>query len=223
MLFHASIKASKRVHRSGVHSLFLSGTIMFLPDKFSYIFSKKLFLSYWTGVKIADFYVSLSKHNKCCIMEYLSKERYDQIVEELNNLINVEYPKIKEDLSEARAQGDLSENFEYRAARRAQAKTISRIRFLQKVLEYSRVLDTAALPKDQVSLLSKVEFTNLSSNVRMTYTIVSPHEMDIEKGKISCKSPIGAALMGKKVGDVVDVLAPSGTFRIKIENLSVGQ
>ena len=60
MLFYASIKASKRVHRSGVHSLFLSGTIMFLPDKFSYISSKKLFLSYWTGVKIADFYVSLS-------------------------------------------------------------------------------------------------------------------------------------------------------------------
>ena len=157
------------------------------------------------------------------IMEYLSKERYDQIVEELNNLINVEYPRIKDDLSEARAQGDLSENFEYRAARRAQGKTISRIRFLQKVLEYSRVLDTAALPKDQVSLLSKVEFTNLSSNARMTYTIVSPHEMDLEKGKISCKSPIGAALMGKKVGDVVDVNAPSGTFQIKIESLSVGQ
>lgn len=91
-------------------------------------------------VSTGQIFVHLSKHNKCCIMEYLSKERYDQIVEELNNLINVEYPRIKEDLSEARAQGDLSENFEYRAARRAQAKTISRIRFLQKVLEYSRVM-----------------------------------------------------------------------------------
>ena len=156
-------------------------------------------------------------------MEYLSKERHNQIVAELNNLINVEYPRIKEDLSEARAQGDLSENFEYRAARRAQAKTIGRIRFLQKVLEYSRVLDTAALPKDQISLLSKVEFTNLSSNTRMTYTIVSPHEMNLEEGKISCKSPIGAALMGKKVGDVVDVKAPSGTFQVRIESLSACQ
>ncbi len=156
-------------------------------------------------------------------MEYLSKERYDQIVEELNNLINVEYPRIKDDLAEARAQGDLSENFEYRAARRAQGKAISRIKFLQKVLQYSRVIDTAALPKDKISLLSKVEFTNLATNSRMTYTIVSPHEMNFQAGKISCKSPIGLALMGRKVGDAVDVEAPSGTFKIRIENVTVGE
>lgn len=156
-------------------------------------------------------------------MEYLSKERYDQIVAELNNLVNVEYPRIKEDLSEARAQGDLSENAGYRAARRSQGKAISRIRFLQRVLQYSRVIDTNALPKDRVSLLSKVEFTNLSTNARMTYSIVSPHEMNLEEGKISIKSPIGAALMDKKVGDVVDVHAPSGIFQLRIENISVGQ
>ena len=156
-------------------------------------------------------------------MEYLSKERYDQIVEELNNLINEEYPRIKEALAEARAQGDLSENFEYRAARRAQGKAISRIRFLQRVLQFSRVIDTKALPKDQISLLSKVEFTNLSTNVKMTYTIVSPHEMNLQEGKISCKSPIGMALMGKKVGEVVDVNAPSGVFQLRIESVLVGQ
>ena len=72
-------------------------------------------------------------------MEYLSKERYDEIVAELDNLMNVEYPRIRDDLSEARAQGDLSENAEYRAARRAQGKAISRIRFLQKVLQHSRI------------------------------------------------------------------------------------
>ncbi len=155
-------------------------------------------------------------------MEYLSKERYDQIVEELNNLINVEYPRIKDDLSEARAQGDLSENFEYRAARRAQGRAISRIKFLQRVLQYSRVIDTNALPKDKISLLSKVEFTNLATNSRMTYTVVSPHEMNFQEGKISCKSPIGLALMGRKVGEEVDVEAPSGTFRIRIESVTVG-
>lgn len=155
-------------------------------------------------------------------MEYLSKERYDQIVEELNNLINVEYPRIKDDLSEARAQGDLSENFEYRAARRAQGKAISRIKFLQKVLQYSRVIDTTALPKDKISLLSRVEFTNLATNTKMTYTIVSPHEMNFQEGKISCKSPIGIALMGRKVGEEVDVEAPSGTFKIRIESVTVG-
>lgn len=156
-------------------------------------------------------------------MEYLSKERYDEIVAEVDYLINEEYPRIKEALAEARAQGDLSENFEYRAARRAQGKAISRIRFLQRVLQFSRVIDTKALPKDQISLLSKVEFTNLSTNVKMTYTIVSPHEMNLQEGKISCKSPIGMALMGKKVGEVVDVNAPSGIFQLKIESVLVGQ
>lgn len=154
-------------------------------------------------------------------MEYLSKERYDEIVAEINFLINEEYPRIKDALAEARAQGDLSENFEYRAARRAQGKTISRIRFLQRVLDYSRIIDTKALPKDQISLLSKVEFTNLATNVKMTYTIVSPHEMDLQNGKISCKSPIGMALMDKKVGDIVDVQAPSGVFQLRIESMSI--
>ncbi len=154
-------------------------------------------------------------------MEYLSKERYDEIVAEINFLINEEYPRIKDALAEARAQGDLSENFEYRAARRAQAKTISRIRFLQKVLDYSRIIDTKALPKDRISLLSKVEFTNLATNVRMTYTVVSPHEMDLQNGKISCKSPIGMALMGKKLGEIAEVNAPSGTFKVRIENITI--
>lgn len=153
-------------------------------------------------------------------MEYLSKEGHDRIVAELDNLINVEYPKIKDALSEARAQGDLSENFEYRAARRAQAKAISRIRFLQKVLDYSRVIDTASLPKDRVTLLSKVEFTNLATGARQTYTIVSPHEMDLQAGKISLKSPIGHALMDHKAGDVVEVRAPAATLKLRIENVT---
>lgn len=152
-------------------------------------------------------------------MEYLSKERYDEIAAELNNLINVVYPKIKDDLVEARAQGDLSENCGYRAARSAQAKAISRIRYLQRVLEHSRVIETKNLPKDQVTLLSKVEFTNLNTNTRMTYTIVSPHEMNLEGGKISLKSPIGQALMGKHVGEIAEVQAPAGIIKLRIESI----
>lgn len=154
-------------------------------------------------------------------MEYLSQEAHDKIVAELEELIDVTYPKIKDDLSEARAQGDLSENFGYRAARRAQAKCISRIRFLQKVLKYSRVIDTKLLPKDEVCLLSKVEFTNLDTGARMTYTIVSPHEMNLQEGKISLKSPIGSALMGKKAGDVVEVKVPAATLRLRIDSVSL--
>ena len=156
-------------------------------------------------------------------MEYLSKERYGQLSEELKWLINEEYPRIKDELSEARAQGDLSENFEYRAARRAQAKAISRIRFLQKVLQHSRVIDTKALPKDRISLLSKVEFTNLSTGVSRCFTLVGHHEMDLEQGKLSCKSPIGLALMGRKAGEIVDVQAPAGTYRIRIDKVESGE
>lgn len=153
-------------------------------------------------------------------MEYLSKERYDEIASELKNLINVEYPKIKDDLSEARAQGDLSENYGYRAARRAQAKAISRIKFLQRVLEHSRVIDTSLLPKDQVSLLSTVEFTNMDNGKKMKFMIVSPHEMNLQEGKISLKSPIGQALMGKKVGDEVIAHAPAATLRLRIDSIT---
>ena len=136
-------------------------------------------------------------------MEYLSKQKYDEIAAELKHLINEVYPKVQDELAEASAQGDRSDNAGYREARRIQGKTISRIRFLQKILEYSRVIYPDALPKDRVSLLSKVEFTNLSTGKRMRFEIVSPHEMDLEAGKISLKSPIGAALMGKKVGELL--------------------
>ena len=117
-------------------------------------------------------------------MEYLSKERYDEIAAELKHLVNEVYPQVQDDLAEASAQGDRSDNAGYREARRNQAKTISRIRFLQKVLEHSRVIDPDNLPKDGVCLLSRVEFTNLSTNTRMEFEIVSPHEMDLAAGKI---------------------------------------
>ncbi|MBP5566387.1 MAG: transcription elongation factor GreA [Bacteroidales bacterium] len=154
-------------------------------------------------------------------MEYLSKQRYDEIVAELKHLIEEVYPKIKDDLAEASAQGDRSDNAGYREARRNQAKTISRIRFLQKILEHSRVINTESLPKDRVSLLSRVEFTNLSTNTRMKFQIVSPHEMDLEAGRISLQSPIGAALMGKKVGEIAEAQVPSGTLRLKIESITL--
>ena len=156
-------------------------------------------------------------------MEYLSKQRYDEIAAELKHLINEVYPKVTDDLAEASAQGDRSDNAGYREARRIQGKTISRIRFLQKILEHSRVIDPDALPKDRVCLLSRVEFTNLATNTRMKFEIVSPHEMDLEAGKISLKSPIGAALMGKKVGDIAEAQVPSGALRLRIDSITFGQ
>ena len=152
-------------------------------------------------------------------IEYLSQERHDSIVAELENLINVEFPRIKDELSEARAQGDLSENFEYHAAKRAQGKIIRRIRFLQNILTYSRVIDSDQLPKDKVTLLSNVTFTNLGTGETMTYMIVSPHEMNLSEGKISLNSPIGKALMGRRPGDIVEVQAPAGTLKLRIDSI----
>jgi len=156
-------------------------------------------------------------------MEYLSKERYDELVAELKHLINDVYPKVSEDLAEMSAQGDRSDNAGYREAKRNQGKTISRIRFLQKILEHSRVIDPEVLPKDRVCLLTRVEFTNLANNTRMCFQIVSPHEMNLEAGKISMISPIGAALMGKKVGEIAEAQVPAGTLRLRIDSITLDQ
>ena len=154
-------------------------------------------------------------------MEYLSKERYDEIAAELKHLVNEVYPQVQDDLAEASAQGDRSDNAGYREARRNQAKTISRIRFLQKVLEHSRVIDTDNLPRDRVCLLSRVGFTNLTTGAHMEFEIVSPHEMDLAAGKISLNSPIGAALMGRKAGEIAEAQVPSGTLRLRIESITL--
>ena len=154
-------------------------------------------------------------------MEYMSQEGYDKLVAELHQLVNVDYPKVKEALVEARDKGDLSENFEYHAAKREQARLMSRIRFKQRVLEFARVIDTKRLGSDTVGLLTKVSMTNLNNNSQMTYMIVSPHEANLQEKKISVKSPIAQALMGKKVGDVVEVRVPAGIQKFRIDNIQL--
>lgn len=152
-------------------------------------------------------------------MEYMSQEGYDKIVAELKEMVNVELPRVKDAIAEARDKGDLSENFEYHAAKREQARLLGRIRFKQRILEHARVLDTKRLDSDTVGLLAKVDITNLANNRKMTYTVVSPHEANLSEGKISIKSPIAEALVGKKVGDTVEVKVPAGMLRLRIENI----
>ena len=154
-------------------------------------------------------------------MEYMSQEGYDKLVAELHHLKTVEYPKVKEALSEARDKGDLSENFEYHAAKREQARLISRIRFKQRVLNFARVLDTSRLDSGIVGLLSQVKITNMANNLQMTYTIVSPHEANLQEKKISIKSPIAQALIGKKAGDVVEVHVPAGVQKFRIDGVKL--
>ena len=154
-------------------------------------------------------------------MEYMSKEGYDKLVAELHQLETVELPRVKDAIAEARDKGDLSENFEYHAAKREQGWLLGRIRFMQRVLEFARVIDTSRLDSGAVMLLTKVELTNLNTNTRMTYTLVSPHEANLLEHKISIKSPIGRALLGKKVGDVVEVQVPAGCQKLRIESIQI--
>ena len=151
----------------------------------------------------------------------MSQEGYDKLVAELRQLENVELPRVREAIAEARDKGDLSENFEYHAAKREQARLLGRIRFKQRVLEFARVIDMSRLHGDSVSLLSRVEMTNLTNGSKMTYTIASPHEANLREGKISIKSPIAKALLGKHIGDIVEVHVPAGTQRLRIDNISL--
>lgn len=152
----------------------------------------------------------------------MSREGYEKLSSELNTLIKERLPEAIDAISEARDKGDLSENFEYRAARREQSRLLGRIRFLQRVLSHARVMPDSEQPLDRVRLLTKVALTNLSTNKKMTYTIVSPHEANAKELKISVKSPIAQALMNHKVGEVVNVSVPVGIIRLRIETIERG-
>lgn len=154
-------------------------------------------------------------------MEYMSQEGYDKLVAELHQLECVELPLVRDAIAEARDKGDLSENFEYHAAKREQGRLISSINYKRKVLEFARVIDKSKLKQDCVGLLSKVKITNLVKNMTMSYTIVSPHEANLSEGKISIKSPIAQALMNKTVGDVVEVRVPAGVLRLRIDSVEI--
>ena len=154
-------------------------------------------------------------------MEYMSQEGFDKIASELQHLERVELPRVRDAISEARDKGDLSENFEYHAAKREQGRVLGRIRFLQRVLENARVIDKALLKSDCVGLLGEVEITNLANSHTMKYTIVSPHEADMKTGKISIKSPIAQAMLNKKAGEEVEVRVPAGMIRLRIESVKL--
>lgn len=154
-------------------------------------------------------------------MSYMSQEGYEKLVAELQRLESIERPAASAAIAEARDKGDLSENFEYHAAKREQGRLLSRIRFKQRVLEFARVIDKSKLGGDGVGLLSKVELTNMGNNTKMTYTVVSPHEANLPEGKISIKSPIAQALLKKQVGDIVEVKVPVGTIKLRIDNITI--
>ena len=154
-------------------------------------------------------------------MAYMSQEGYDKMIAELHRLESVERPKASAAIAEARDKGDLSENSEYEAAKEAQAHLEDKINQMKKAISEAKVVDTSRLSTEQVQILTKVEMTNLTTNSKMTYTIVSENEADLRAGKISIKTPIAQGLLGKKVGDVAEIKIPRGTIKLRIENISL--
>lgn len=151
----------------------------------------------------------------------MSQECYDKLVAELRHMEQVELPQVRDAIAEARDKGDLSENFEYHAAKREQSRLLGRISYKQKVLENARVIDKTRLNADVVGILSKVKITNLNNNRSMSYTIVSASEANVAECKISVKSPIAQALLNKKVEDVVEVRVPAGTIKLRIDSVEL--
>lgn len=152
-------------------------------------------------------------------MEYMSEEGFGRLEAELNELIKEKLPEAIRSISEARDKGDLSENFEYHAAKREQGRILGRIRFLQRVLAHARVMPAMDNDDGSVRLLSRVEVTNMDNGMHTAYTIVSPHEANAREGKISVKSPVAKALMGKRAGDEVEASVPIGKLRFRIDGI----
>ena len=152
---------------------------------------------------------------------YLSQKGYDDLKEELYKLKSIERPKIINQIAEARDKGDLSENAEYDAAKEAQGLLETRIAKLESDISNARIIDEKDLDTSIVRLLTKVTILNIENESEMTYTIVSESEADLASKKISSTSPIGKGLLGKSVGDIIEINVPNGLIKFKIIDISL--
>ena len=147
---------------------------------------------------------------------YFTEEGLKKLREELKQLKSVERPKISQQIAEARDKGDLSENAEYDAAKEAQGLLELKISKLDLSLRNARVIDESKMDTSKVLLLSTVTIKNLKNNATMKYTLVPEEESDLKIGKISVESPIAKGLLGKEVGDKVDIIVPAGTIPFEV-------
>jgi len=150
---------------------------------------------------------------------YLSQEGYEKLDNELRDLKTRGRKEIAEEIAEARSKGDLSENAEYDAAKEAQGKLETRIAELENTLATSSIIDEKNIDDSKAYLLSTITILNHNTDKEMKYMLCSKDEADFKAGKISVDSPIGQAILGKEVGDVVDVEVPAGTLKLEIKNI----
>ena len=149
-------------------------------------------------------------------VSYYTIEGLKKLKDELSHLKDIERPKASNAIGEARDKGDLSENAEYDTAKEAQGMLEMKISKLEEVFSNARVIDESQLDLSKVLVLSKVKIKNLNNQMQLNYKLVAESEADLKSGKISVSSPIGKGLLGKKVGEVAEVIVPNGTLKFEI-------
>ncbi len=152
---------------------------------------------------------------------YLTEEGLRKLREELEYLMNVERPKISKQIGEAIEKGDISENAEYDAAKDAQGLLEAKMAQLQSKIANARIIDESKIDTNKVQILNKVTIKNQTNNTTMVYTIVPESEANLKEAKLSVSTPIAKGLMGKKVGDVVQIKVPSGIIPFEIIDISM--
>jgi transcription elongation factor GreA len=152
---------------------------------------------------------------------YVTADGLQKLKEELDQLRNVERPSISRQIADARDKGDLSENAEYAAAKEAQGMLEMKISKMEDIIARSRIIDETRIDTSAVRILHKVKIRNKSSNTTMEYQLVPESEANFKLGKIAISSPIAQGLMGKKVGDIVEIKVPSGTIPFEIMSISI--
>ena len=152
---------------------------------------------------------------------YLTKEGLKKLKEELDYLMNVERPAISRQIGEAIEKGDISENAEYDAAKDMQGMVEAKIAELQIKVANARILDESKINTDRVQILNKVTIRNKKNNKTMQYTIVPESESNLKENKISVTTPIAKGLIGKQVGDLVEIKVPSGIIPFEIIDISI--
>lgn len=153
---------------------------------------------------------------------YLTQSGYDKLKAELEELKTTGRQEAARAIAEARAQGDLSENAEYDAAKDAQGMLEMKISELETVLSNARVIDESQLDASKVAILSNVTIKNLKTGKEMTYKLVSETEADAKLMKISVTSPIGQGLLGKVKGEVAKITTPGGALEFEVVEISIG-
>ena len=154
-------------------------------------------------------------------VSYVTKEGFEKLQKELDQLQNVERPRISKAIGEAIDKGDISENAEYDAAKDAQGLLEAKIAMLKDTIASCRVVDESQIDTSKVQLLNKVTIKNLKNNATMCYTLVSESEANFKEGKLAVSTPIATALIGKKVGDRVKVQVPAGEMEFEVIDISI--